>query len=232
MPVYVSRILNTFGVVDYYCVQPHTGIVIKMKSLLKRLLRHYAFKTGKLKFAYVRFCRPNGMEYAEFLKRHGGYYSIGQNCSINLGANITDPAYVRLGNNVSLSDCTLLGHDGVIAVLNQAYGVKLDSVGKVDIRDNVFIGHGAIVMPGVTIGPNSIVAAGAVVTRDVKEGDIVGGVPARPISRIDDLVRRLREKTDLLPWSNIINNRASAFDPKVEAELVAIRARYFFSEQR
>jgi acetyltransferase-like isoleucine patch superfamily enzyme len=201
-----------------------------IKGLLKSILRGYAFRTGKLKFAYSRFCRPSGTEYAEFLKLHGGYYSIGQNCSINLGANITDPAYVRLGNNVSLSDCTLLGHDGVIAILNQAYGVKLDSVGKVDIKDNVFIGHGAIVMPGVTIGPNSIVAAGAVVTRDVKEGDIVGGVPARPISRMDDLVRRLQEKTDSLPWSNIIKNRSSAFDPKVEAELVAMRAKYFFFE--
>jgi|SRR5450759_295647 hypothetical protein len=82
-----------------------------MTVLLKRILRYYAFKKGMFKFAYLRFCRPSGMEYAEFLKRPGRFYSIGQNCSTNLGANITDPEYVRLGNNVSLSDCTLLGHD-------------------------------------------------------------------------------------------------------------------------
>lgn len=200
--------------------------------LLKRVLRYYAFNKGKgiFKFAYLRFCRPDGMEYAEFLKRHGRFYSIGQNCRINLGANVTNPEYVRLGNNVSLSDCTLLGHDGVVAVLNTAYGVKLDSVGKIDIKDNVFIGHGAIVMPGVTIGPNSIVAAGAVVTKDVMEGDIVGGVPARPISKTDDLVLRLQEKTNLLPWSHIIEDRAGAFDPLVEAELVAMRAKFFFAD--
>lgn len=197
--------------------------------MIKRALRHFAMRNGMFKRAYLRLCRPDGMEYAEFLKRHGKLYSIGENCSINLGANITDPAYVKLGNNVSLSDCTLLGHDGAIAVLNFAYKVRLDSVGKVDIKDNCFIGHGAIVMPGVTIGPNSIVGAGAVVTKDVKEGDIVGGVPARPLSRTEDLVRRLQDKTESLPWAHIIKNRSGAFDPSVEQELVAMRVKYFYS---
>jgi acetyltransferase-like isoleucine patch superfamily enzyme len=201
-------------------------------GLFRRLLRHYALKNGRFKRAYVRFCRPGGQEYAEFLKRHGRFYSIGQNCSINLGANITDPEYVRLGNNVSLSDCTLLGHDGSVAVLNYAYKVRLDSVGKVDIKDNVFIGHGAIVMPGITIGPNSIVGAGAVVTKDVLEGDIVGGIPARPISRMDDLVHRLQQQTELLPWAQIIKNRSSAFDPAVEQELVAMRVLHFYSDEK
>lgn len=201
-----------------------------MTVFIKRILRHYVFKDGSFKAAYLRICRPDGMEYAALLKRHGRFYSVGENCSINIGVNITNPEYVRLGNNVSLSDCTLLGHDGVVAVLNKAYGVKLDSVGKIDIRDNVFIGHGAIVMPGVTIGPNAVVAAGAVVTKDVMEGDIVGGVPAKPISRMDDLVRRLQEKTGMLPWAHIIKNRSGAFDPLVEPELVAMRVKHFYSD--
>ena len=201
-----------------------------ISTLIKRLLHFYAFKKGMPKSVFLRFCKPNGMEYAEFLKKHGNFYAIGEKCSVNVGANITDPAYVRLGNNVRLSACTLLGHDGSVAVLNEAYGVKLDSVGKIDIKDNVFIGHGAIIMPGVTIGPNAIVAAGAVVTKNVEEGDIVGGAPAKPISRMDDLVRRLQEKTELMPWSHIIKNRTSAFDPSVEPELVAMRVKHFYSE--
>ncbi len=201
-----------------------------MTSWLKKIVRHLAFRTGRLRSVYVRLCYLGGLEYAEFLRRHGRYHAIGTRCRINLGANVTNPPYVRLGNNVSLSDCTILGHDGVVAMLNDAYQVKLDSVGKVDIKDNVFIGHGAIVLPGVTIGPNAVVAAGAVVTKDVMPGDIVGGVPARPISRTDDLVKRLQTQTDALPWAQIIRERADAFDPRVEQELISLRVRYFYPD--
>jgi len=83
-------------------------------------------------------------------------------------------------------------------------------------------------MPGVKIGPNSIVAAGAVVTKDVAEGDIVGGVPARKIGRVDDLVRRLETQTRDLPWADIILSRNCDFDPKLEPELIKRRVMFFY----
>jgi UDP-3-O-[3-hydroxymyristoyl] glucosamine N-acyltransferase len=132
---------------------------------------------------------------------------------------------------VHFSECTLIGHDGSIAMLNRAYNVKLDSVGKIDIRDNVFIGYGAIIMPNVTIGPNAIVASGAVVTRDVAEGDIVGGVPAKPIGRVDDLVKKLQAETDALPWAELIRRREGGFDAAMEPELVRRRIKYFFPDR-
>jgi acetyltransferase-like isoleucine patch superfamily enzyme len=201
-----------------------------LRSIVEKLLRFFAFEKGKYIGLYLKFCRPRNDEYAEFLKRQGKLNSIGKQCRINIGANITNPEYVRLGNNVTLSDCTLLGHDGVVGVLNIAYGVKLDSVGKIDVKDNVFIGHGAIILPGITIGPNAIVAAGAVVTKDVLPGTIVGGIPAKPISTVDNLVNRLQEETNSLPWAEIIRKRESAYDPKVEHQLIALRIKYFFPE--
>lgn len=54
------------------------------------------------------------------------------------------------------------------------------------IGDDVWIGAGAIILPGVTVGEGSIVAAGAVVTRDVAPRTIVGGVPAEPIRTLSD----------------------------------------------
>jgi acetyltransferase-like isoleucine patch superfamily enzyme len=63
-------------------------------------------------------------------------------------------------------------------MINQAYNIKVDSEGKIDIKDNVFIGHGAIVLGNVTIGPNAVIAAGSVLNKDVFPDEIVGGVPA------------------------------------------------------
>lgn len=170
------------------------------------------------------------MEYGEFMRRHGGLYGVGNGVAMNTDVNITDPSYVRIGNNCTLSTCTLLGHDGVVRVLNNAYNKKLDSVGKIDIRDNSFVGHGAIVMPGVTIGPNSIVAAGSVITKDVPPGMIVGGVPAVVIGTVDDLVKKLEAKTDSYPWCELIKNREESFDPKMEPQLRRLRVKYFYGD--
>jgi acetyltransferase-like isoleucine patch superfamily enzyme len=153
---------------------------------------------------------------------------MGEHCSVQSNVEITDPKYVRLGNNVRLSGCTLFGHDGSVNMLNRAYGLKLDSVGKIDIRDNVFIGHRAILLPGVTIGPNAIVAAGAVVTKDVAENTVVGGVPAKRICSLDELVQRLKRSTAELPWAELIQNRTGNFEPALQPLLDEIRIKHFF----
>ena len=202
-----------------------------IRSLLKPLLRWLGVRSSFFASLYRRLGQPSGYEYAEFLKRKGALHAIGTACSILTNTDITDPRYVRLGNNVSLSACALIGHDGAIAVLNKAFNLCLDSVGKIDIRDNVFVGYGAIILPGVTIGPTAMVAAGAVVTTDVAEGTIVGGVPARTIGRVEDLVRKLQANTGRLPWGHLIETRANGYDAAVEPELVRQRVKAFFGSQ-
>ena len=56
--------------------------------------------------------------------------------------------------------------------------------GRIDIRDNCVIGWGAIILPGVTIGPNSVVAAGSVVARSIAPGVVAAGNPAEPVMTI------------------------------------------------
>ena len=202
-----------------------------MRKLIGSVVKRVAWRTGKWRNMYLRLCHPSAGEYTEFLRLHGGFRSIGEHCNILPTTVFTDPAYVKLGNNVHFSDCAIIGHDGSIAMLNRAYGLRLDSVGKVDIRDNVFIGFGAIVLPGVTIGPNAIVAAGAVVNRDVQPGHIVGGVPARPIGRTEDLAAKLAAKTETLPWNDLIKERGLRFGEEMEEELVRQRVEYFYSGQ-
>lgn len=198
--------------------------------LLRNMIKKAALDHGAFRSLYVKLCRPSSEEYTEYVKKWGGLHAMGENCAISPWATITDPSYVAFGNNVALAQCTLLGHDGVIRMLNVAFGKKLDSVGKIVIRDNCFIGHGAIIMPGVTIGPNAIVAAGSVVTKDVPENTVVSGIPAKEVGRTDVLAYWLEARSVNYPWYDLIQARHGAWDPDLEQELVARRVKYFFAE--
>jgi len=153
---------------------------------------------------------------------------MGEQCCIQTNVTFTDPQHVRLGNNVHLTGCTLFGHDGSVNMLKKMTGLRLDKVGKIDIGDNVFIGHQAIIMPNVVIGSNSIVAAGAVVTRDVEPNSIVAGVPARRVGSLDQFIEKCRENTEELPWAD-----HPALEPNFNngagAELTKVRCAYFFN---
>jgi acetyltransferase-like isoleucine patch superfamily enzyme len=199
--------------------------------MLKEFLRRRAGRSGLFARLWVKFGHPTGEEYAALLKERGVLYSQGDHCSILPSTVFTDPKYTRLGNNVHFTSCAIIGHDGSAAMLNRAYGVALDAVGFIDIKDDVFIGHQSIILPNTTIGPRAIVAAGSVVTKDVPEGAIVGGVPARVIGRVDDLVEKRKAETAKLPWVDLIAKRGvSGFDPAMEGELVARRMAHFFGD--
>jgi hypothetical protein len=103
---------------------------------ISHLIRKYAMTTGRGRSVYRRICDPSGREYAEFLRRHGGCQAIGEDRYISPHANITDPAYVKIGNNVRINTCAIFGHDGAVNMVNKAFGLRLDSVDKVVIRDN------------------------------------------------------------------------------------------------
>jgi acetyltransferase-like isoleucine patch superfamily enzyme len=197
--------------------------------MIKAIIRKIAFRTGRLRGLYVRLCAPGGYEYASFLRARRTFHAQGEFCFIMPTTMFTDPKHVEMGNNVQMATCTVLGHDGSIVMLNRAYGKALDGVGPVRLKDNVFIGHNAIVMPNVTIGPNAIVAAGSLVIRDVPEGKIVCGVPAKIIGSVDTLVAFREQQTQALPWADLINRRGpSAHGPTLEAELLARRVAHFF----
>lgn len=205
----------------------------KLKALIRGWLSNWvsqqALQHGKHVGLFLKLVRPDGVLWASYLKRHGGLYAMGDFCSVQTNVTITDPAYTRLGNNVRLSGCTLFGHDGSVNMLKRAYGVQLDRVGKVDILDNVFIGHQAIVLPGVTIGPNAIVAAGSVVTKDVPPDSVVAGSPARVVGKLSERVEAMQEKTRELPWADYLPK--DPFDcPPADAKLNALRQAEFFGK--
>src|SRR4051794_2470058 len=195
---------------------------------LAELLSGLAARNRRFEGLFRRIARPNGRQWAQMLRARGDFYAMGEDCWIDSYSLIEDRAYIRLGNNVRLSTCAIFGHDGAVNMINRAFGLRLDSVGKVDIRDNVFVGYGAIILPDVTIGPNAIVSAGSVVRSDVAEGDVVAGVPAKRVSRLELSVAMLKAKNQKFPWRHLIEQRASEYDAVLEPKLVRMRVDYFF----
>lgn len=106
---------------------------------------------------------------------------LGKNVFINSGCCFQDHAGIEIG------DGSLVGHQVVIATLNHAPdpSKRADMIPKpVKIGKNVWIGAHATILPGVTVGDNAVVAAGAVVTKDVAANTVVAGVPAKKIKEI------------------------------------------------
>lgn len=83
-------------------------------------------------------------------------------------------------------------------------------------------------MPGVTVGPDAIVAADAVVVHDVPPDSVVGGVPAKVIGSFSGTKERLEKESRGLPWWDLIAQREGDFDPEMEPELLRQRVRHFY----
>ena len=124
---------------------------------------------------------------------------MGKGSTLHMGARFYHPCNIEIGND------TIIGEDVVldgraklkigshvdfaseVMVYNAHHDLKdphfAPIIKPVVIEDYVFVGPRAIILPGVTIKKGAVVAAGAVVTKDVDEGTIVGGVPAKAISK-------------------------------------------------
>ncbi|HEY5228112.1 MAG TPA: acyltransferase [Opitutaceae bacterium] len=102
--------------------------------------------------------------------------SVGDNVSINAFVHIWAQGGVSIGDSTLIAShvaITSLTHDKDSPEYASSLVAKPVAIGR-----NVWVGAHAVVLPGVTIGDGAIIAAGAVVTRDVPPGDIVAGVPA------------------------------------------------------
>jgi len=128
--------------------------------------------------------RARGYHSIEELKRFG--LKIGKGCKIMERVTI-DPGHcghIEIGNHVTIApQASLIAHD-TSPYLHFGYTL----IGKIKIEDGVFIGAGAIILPNVTIGKNSIVGAGSVIAKDVPPNVVVAGNPAQEICSLKDFL--------------------------------------------
>lgn len=119
---------------------------------------------------------------------------IGDNCYFNFNCTILDCAEVRFGNNVFVGpNCSFL--TPVHPLLASERNFREDENGKkyvleyckpIVVEDNVWFGGGVIVNPGVTIGHDTVIGSGSVVTKDIPSGVIAAGNPCRVIREITE----------------------------------------------
>lgn len=118
------------------------------------------------------------------------------------------PWLITIGSRCTLTRAEMLVHDDSLVLLT---GQRF--VAPVSIGDDVFIGRGAIVMPGVTIGSKVIVGAEAIVTKDVPNSCVVAGNPAKVIASIEEVITRKQLSGRLIPHrfqSNLVHNDEDA----------------------
>ncbi|MEZ9064526.1 MULTISPECIES: DapH/DapD/GlmU-related protein [unclassified Vibrio] len=160
MGKYLRTLINVFfRYLDYY--------IAKVRSL------YYGFRiqTGRqlMVWGRIKIIRPENVR-------------VGNNLTINHGVYINATDKVDLGTGVALSAGAMII---TTSLLESGISSKEHFNAPVTIGDNVQIGAGAIVLPGVSIGNNVIVGSGSIVSKNIKSNSIVAGVPARLIRKIE-----------------------------------------------
>jgi len=119
--------------------------------------------------------------FPPFHINYGKNTSIGKNVFINFGCTILDLGGVIIEDKVMIAPNVNILSEGHPILPNER---QVLTTGKIYIKKNVWIGANATILQGVTIGENSVVASGAVVSKDVPDNVIVGGIPAKIIKTI------------------------------------------------
>ena len=117
----------------------------------------------------------------------------GNNVTIMGGVSFgSEPYLIKFADNVRVSsNVTFVTHDGgTWAFRDQERYAEVIRYGKIYVGEHTFIGTGAIIMPGVTIGKRCVIGAGAVVTKDIPNNSVVVGVPAKVISTTEQYAEK------------------------------------------
>jgi acetyltransferase-like isoleucine patch superfamily enzyme len=153
-----------------------TSIVLAQEQLmLARLPQHWQWRILSKLRGSTAAARAMGV-------------TVGEGCRILSLTVSSEPELITIGDRVTISsDVLFITHDGSGWLFRDGEGRRHYWLARITIGDDVFVGARVTLLPGVQIGDRCIVAAGAVVTKSVPSGSVVGGNPARIIGRYEDM---------------------------------------------
>jgi acetyltransferase-like isoleucine patch superfamily enzyme len=119
--------------------------------------------------------------FTPFYTNYGRNIRLGKNVFINHACSFLDLGGITIEDNVMIAPRVNLSSESHPISIESR---KILTAGHIHIKQNAWIGVNATILPGVTIGENSVVAAGSVVSKDVPDNCVVGGIPAKIIKTI------------------------------------------------
>lgn len=154
-----------------------------MKKILK--LFRYLFEMIYAKCDHTGYARYKGVVFGKNLHIYGN----------PLGMFSTEPWCIKLGDNVHITrDVMFVTHDGGTLLFRNKVP-DLEITKPIIVGNNVYIGVKTIIMPGVRIGNNVIIAAGSVVTKDIPDDTVWGGCPAKFIKPIEEYFEKIQKES-------------------------------------
>ncbi len=158
--------------------------MIKYLQCIKKVIIDIIKKIDLIKY--------NEYTIENYFRKKG--YKVGYNNRIFIDGLGSEPYLVKIGNHCTItSGVKFITHDGGAWIFREEIP-NLNVFGTIEIKDNCFIGICSIILPNVTIGPNSVVGAGSVVTKNVPPNTVVAGVPARIICSINEYKEKCLRK--------------------------------------
>ncbi len=171
------------------------------------------YSRWKMLLIKAMLAMTSGQKRTKYLEKSKLFAKFGKNNFFCTRVIPSEPYLIKIHNNVVIAaNVSFITHDIMNDMLARKVGVKPGEMfseyqmGTIEIFDNVAIGANTTILYNTKIGPDALVAAGSVVTRDVPQGTIVAGNPARVIGKLDDLIEKRKLN------KNDPNNRDSIED--------------------
>lgn len=132
----------------------------------------------------------------------GKHVTFGDSVYANFNLTLVDDGNIIVGDGVMFAPNVTVataGHPVEIELRNEGYQYNKD----IKIGNNVWIGSGAMIMPGVTIGDNSVIGAGSVVTKDIPQSVVAVGNPCHVLREINQHDKEYFFKNEKIDWENL-----------------------------